>query len=118
MPWGLRKFSKNWPASISSSEASLSLRPSFSMQWPKQSRSFTRTKNRIPGCQPIFIDWPTMRAIDVHVHPSTRGLDHPACRYFRRDVREVPQTAEACAALYRKHEVNAPLMDRHPCTVN
>ncbi|MCE3243525.1 MAG: hypothetical protein K0Q83_4032, partial [Deltaproteobacteria bacterium] len=32
-----------------------------------------------------------MRAIDVHVHPSTRGLDTHACNYFRRDLSEVPQ---------------------------
>ena len=33
-----------------------------------------------------------MRAIDVHVHPSTRGLDKHACSYFRRDLSAVPQT--------------------------
>jgi len=58
-----------------------------------------------------------MRAIDVHVHPSTRGLDHHACRYFRRDLSEVPQTAEAFAALYIKHDVKAPLIGWHPSTV-
>jgi predicted TIM-barrel fold metal-dependent hydrolase len=58
-----------------------------------------------------------MRAIDVHVHPSTRGLDHHACRYFRRDLSEVPQTAEAFASLYIKHDVKAPLIGWHPSTV-
>jgi predicted TIM-barrel fold metal-dependent hydrolase len=58
-----------------------------------------------------------MRAIDVHVHPSTRGLDHHACRYFRRDLSEVPQTAEAFADLYIKHDVKAPLIGWHPSTV-
>ncbi|MGN6719011.1 MAG: amidohydrolase family protein [Candidatus Binatia bacterium] len=58
-----------------------------------------------------------MRAIDVHVHPTTRGLDHHACRYFRRDLSEVPQTAEAFAALYIKHDVKAPLIGWHPSTV-
>ena len=58
-----------------------------------------------------------MRAIDVHVHPSTRGLDRHACTYFRRDLSEVPQTAEAFADLYRKHNVKAPLIGWHPSTV-
>jgi len=58
-----------------------------------------------------------MRAIDVHVHPSTRGLDHRACRYFRRDLSDVPQTAEAFADLYMKHDVKAPLIGWHPSTV-
>jgi predicted TIM-barrel fold metal-dependent hydrolase len=58
-----------------------------------------------------------MRAIDVHVHPSTRGLDHHACRYFRRELSEVPQTAEAFAGLYIKHDVKAPLIGWHPSTV-
>jgi predicted TIM-barrel fold metal-dependent hydrolase len=58
-----------------------------------------------------------MRAIDVHVHPSTRGLDRDACTYFRRDLSEVPQSAEAFAALYKKHDVRAPLIGWHPSTV-
>jgi len=58
-----------------------------------------------------------MRAIDVHVHPSTRGLDRDACTYFRRDLSDVPQTAEAFAALYKKHDVRAPLIGWHPSTV-
>jgi uncharacterized protein len=58
-----------------------------------------------------------MRAIDVHVHPSTRGLDRDACTYFRRDLSDVPQTAEAFAALYTKHDVRAPLIGWHPSTV-
>jgi predicted TIM-barrel fold metal-dependent hydrolase len=58
-----------------------------------------------------------MRAIDVHVHPSTRGLDHHACRYFRRDLKDVPQTAEGFAALYAGQEVEALLIGWHPSTV-
>ena len=58
-----------------------------------------------------------MRAIDVHVHPSTRGLDRDACAYFRRDLSDVPQSAEAFAALYKKHDVRAPLIGWHPSTV-
>ena len=58
-----------------------------------------------------------MRAIDVHVHPSTRGLDRHACHYFRRDLAEIPQTADAFAALYIKHGVKAPLIGWHPSTV-
>ena len=51
-----------------------------------------------------------MRAIDVHVHPSTRGLDVHACNYFRRDLSEVPQTAEGFADLYLKQDVKALLI--------
>jgi predicted TIM-barrel fold metal-dependent hydrolase len=59
-----------------------------------------------------------MRAIDVHVHPSTRGLDTHACSYFRRDLSEVPHTAEGFAALYAQHDVQALLIGWHPSTVN
>ena len=58
-----------------------------------------------------------MRAIDVHVHPSTRGLDRHACTYFRRNLSEVPQTAEEFARLYTGHDVKAPLIGWHPSTV-
>ena len=58
-----------------------------------------------------------MRAIDVHVHPSTRGLDTHACNYFRRDLSEVPQTAEGFADLYLQHDVKALLIGWHPSTV-
>jgi hypothetical protein len=58
-----------------------------------------------------------MRAIDVHVHPSTRGLDRHACTYFRRNLSEVPQTAEEFARLYMRHDVKAPLIGWHPSTV-
>jgi predicted TIM-barrel fold metal-dependent hydrolase len=58
-----------------------------------------------------------MRAIDVHVHPSTRGLDRHACTYFKRDLSDVPQTPESFAQLYRKHDVRAPLIGWHPSTV-
>jgi len=59
-----------------------------------------------------------MRAIDVHVHPSTRGLDTHACHYFRRRLDEIPRSAEAFAALYVKHDVKAPLIGWHPSTVS
>jgi predicted TIM-barrel fold metal-dependent hydrolase len=58
-----------------------------------------------------------MRAIDVHVHPSTRGLDLHACSYFRRDLKDVPRTAEAFASLYMRQEVKALLIGWHPSTV-
>ena len=58
-----------------------------------------------------------MRAIDVHVHPSTRGLDRHACAYFRRNLSEVPQSAEEFARLYMRHDVKAPLIGWHPSTV-
>jgi predicted TIM-barrel fold metal-dependent hydrolase len=58
-----------------------------------------------------------MRAIDVHVHPSTRGLDKHACGYFRRDLNEVPQTAERFAELYLQQDVKALLIGWHPSTV-
>jgi uncharacterized protein len=58
-----------------------------------------------------------MRAIDVHVHPSTRGLDTHACHYFRRELDDVPQTAAAFADLYKKRDVKALLIGWHPSTV-
>lgn len=58
-----------------------------------------------------------MRAIDVHVHPSTRGLDVHACSYFKRNLEEVPRTEEAFADLYLKHDVTALLIGWHPSTV-
>jgi predicted TIM-barrel fold metal-dependent hydrolase len=58
-----------------------------------------------------------MRAIDVHVHPSTRGLDRDACGYFKRNLDEVPMTEEAFAALFTRHDVKALLIGWHPSTV-
>jgi predicted TIM-barrel fold metal-dependent hydrolase len=58
-----------------------------------------------------------MRAIDVHVHPSTRGLDIHACNYFRRNIDEVPQTPETFADVYVKQDVKALLIGWHPSTV-
>jgi predicted TIM-barrel fold metal-dependent hydrolase len=58
-----------------------------------------------------------MRALDVHVHPSTRGLDTHACNYFRRDLQDVPRTAAAFADLYLRHDVKALLIGWHPSTV-
>jgi uncharacterized protein len=59
-----------------------------------------------------------MRAIDVHVHPSTRGLDRHACSYFRRDLSEIPQTADKFADLYIQQDVKALLIGWHPSTVS
>lgn len=59
-----------------------------------------------------------MRAIDVHVHPSTRGIDTHACNYFRRNLNDVPQTADGFAALYASQDVSALLIGWHPSTVN
>ena len=59
----------------------------------------------------------SMRAIDVHVHPSTRGLDRDACGYFKRNLDEVPATEEAFAALFARHDVKALLIGWHPSTV-
>jgi predicted TIM-barrel fold metal-dependent hydrolase len=58
-----------------------------------------------------------MRAIDVHVHPPTRGLDAHACHYFRRDPQALPRSDEEFAALYTKHQVQALLIGWHPSTV-
>jgi uncharacterized protein len=58
-----------------------------------------------------------MRAVDVHVHPSTRGLDTHACHYFRRELDDVPQTADGFADLYRRNDVKALLIGWHPSTV-
>ncbi len=58
-----------------------------------------------------------MRAIDVHVHPSTRGLDSDACAYFRRELNEVPRTEETFAGLFVRQQVKALLIGWHPSTV-
>jgi predicted TIM-barrel fold metal-dependent hydrolase len=58
-----------------------------------------------------------MRAIDVHVHPSTRGLDAHACSYFRRNLNEIPRTEKTFSDLYIKHDVKALLIGWHPSTV-
>jgi uncharacterized protein len=58
-----------------------------------------------------------MRAIDVHVHPSTRGLDSDACAYFKRDLSEVPTTEEEFAAIFVKQQVKALLIGWQPSTV-
>src|SRR5262245_35071893 len=59
-----------------------------------------------------------MKAFDVHVHPSTRGLDPHACGYFKRNLADIPQTAEGFAELYAKNDVQALLIGWHPSTVN
>jgi predicted TIM-barrel fold metal-dependent hydrolase len=58
-----------------------------------------------------------MRAIDIHVHPTTRGLDRHACGYFRRNLTDIPQTAEGFAEVYAKNDVKALLIGWHPSTV-
>jgi predicted TIM-barrel fold metal-dependent hydrolase len=58
-----------------------------------------------------------MRAIDVHVHPSTRGLDTHACGYFKRNPNEIPRAEDQFAELYLKQEVKALLIGWHPTTV-
>lgn len=58
-----------------------------------------------------------MRAIDIHVHPPTRGLDPDACHYFRRDPAALPKTEDEFADLFSKHDVSAMLIGWHPSTV-
>ncbi len=58
-----------------------------------------------------------MRAIDVHVHPSTRGLDTDAYAYFKRDLAGLPVTEENFAALFTNQDVKALLIGWHPSTV-
>jgi len=58
-----------------------------------------------------------MQAIDVHVHPSTRGLDTHACNYFKRDLNEIPRDENKFADLFIKHSVKALLIGWHPSTV-
>jgi len=58
-----------------------------------------------------------MRAIDVHVHPSTRGLDTHACGYFRRNLADIPRSADQFADLFIKQDVKALLIGWHPSTV-
>ena len=58
-----------------------------------------------------------MRAIDVHVHPSTRGLDTHACSYFKRDLNEIPRDENKFADLFIKQDVKALLIGWHPSTV-
>lgn len=57
-----------------------------------------------------------MRAIDVHVHPSTRGLDLDAYAYFRRELKDLPRSEEDFAAHFVRHEVKALLIAWHPST--
>jgi predicted TIM-barrel fold metal-dependent hydrolase len=58
-----------------------------------------------------------MRAIDVHVHPSSRGLDRDACAYFTRELSEVPSTEDQFAELFVNQQVKALLIGWHPSTV-
>ena len=58
-----------------------------------------------------------MPAIDVHVHPATRGLDCDAYLYFKRELDALPKTDEAFAALFAKQQVKALLIGWHPSTV-
>ena len=59
-----------------------------------------------------------MRAFDVHVHPSTRGLDHHACGYFKRNLAEIPQTAGRLRRVVCQERCASPLIGWHPSTVN
>jgi uncharacterized protein len=58
-----------------------------------------------------------MRAIDVHVHPSTRGLDAHACSYFKRDLNEIPRDENKFADVFIQQDVKALLIGWHPSTV-
>lgn len=58
-----------------------------------------------------------MKAVDVHVHPSTRGVDADACAYFKRNPADVPTTEHDFAALFASCEVKALLIGWHPSTV-
>ncbi len=58
-----------------------------------------------------------MRAIDVHVHPSGRGLDSDAYAYFKRELKDLPGTEEEFAVLFSKNQVKALLIGWHPSTV-
>lgn len=57
-----------------------------------------------------------MPAIDVHVHPGTRGLDLDAYSYFRRDLKELPRSEEDFASLFVRQDVKALLIAWHPST--
>lgn len=58
-----------------------------------------------------------MKAVDVHVHPSTRGVDADACSYFRRKPSDVPTEEQDFAALFTRCDVKALLIGWHPSTV-
>jgi len=58
-----------------------------------------------------------MRANDVHVHPSTRGLDAHACSYFKRNLNEIPRDENKFADLFIQQDVKALLIGWHPSTV-
>ncbi len=58
-----------------------------------------------------------MRAIDIHVHPGTRGLDLDACSYFKRDLNELPLTEEQFAAVFTSQDAKALIIAWHPSTV-
>lgn len=58
-----------------------------------------------------------MRAIDVHVHPPTRGLDRDAYHYFKRDPNALPKTDVDFASLYAGLEAKALVIGWHPSTV-
>ena len=60
-------------------------------------------ENHYRGISPI-------RAIDVHVHPSTRGLDCGAIVYFGRDLNNLPRTEETLFAFFTKQNVKGLLI--------
>src|SRR6266540_574018 len=106
-----------WKRRISNSEIGPCLRLHSSPEWPRKGKHFTKTTSPILGCRLTRNGRKRMRAIDVHVHPSTRGLDAHACSYFRRNLDDVPRTEEKFADLYIKHDVKALLIGWHPSTV-
>ncbi|MBI4523888.1 MAG: amidohydrolase [Deltaproteobacteria bacterium] len=59
-----------------------------------------------------------MQIIDVHVHPSTRGLDPDAYAYFRRELKDLPTTEETFAQYFSSRQAKALLIAWHPSTVN
>ena len=59
-----------------------------------------------------------MHAIDVHVHPSTRGLDTHACTYFKRELKQIPTEKAEFARLYVDQDTRALLIGWHPSTVD
>jgi predicted TIM-barrel fold metal-dependent hydrolase len=59
-----------------------------------------------------------MRAIDVHVHPSLRGIDRDACAYFKRELSDLPKTEAEFAAIFSRQDVQALLLGWHSSTAS
>lgn len=58
-----------------------------------------------------------MLAVDIHVHPSTRGVDPQACAYFKRDPKDLPKSEEGLAELFVRQKAKGLLIGWHPSTV-